>query len=432
MPVQDAYFNIYLQADKVINSQADYDTITHNMTALINSLWEITDYNYLTQWTLTMGNISYGKNMTETVPERYIQRLTYVRAEYDELVVLAMFLKMVTPIWSMYTDTPTTLDTGYKEINALELLEGCPVTKIPAMVRLADYCSALVEKESEGLSSALVSSYIGSNELPRYFLALALVRRVSVGELRNPEATLIKITCNFLNSHIKNLTGGVQRKRRFNTDSDDEDNVAERYRISQEIPDYVIVVEEAYILDVERFVADINPEGTAAKAKQYIAAISKNGYFTISNYHVQLCGLICDRVISSHTFPLLSREARLTVIGVTAAHLSDVGLQDVANLLLGTHYEKDPETMDMHSLSGFAFSPLSPALKDDLTRIYPYLQLDSQNNSRGNPGITMIEDIITEINSYMWDENLNIPQQLRNIIATMIVQREDKLCLALT
>lgn len=424
MPVQDAYFSLYEETVSIIGEASEYLVVKKKLTDVVTRLFKLVDYEHLTWWTLTHGRVAYNKDMTETVPERYSERLTYTISDYNGLVVLSMFFKMLSPIWSLFSDTPNTLDIGFKEINALELMDDSGIYKLPAMERLADYCAALAEKVAPTLSSAIISKYIGTNEIPKYFLALAIVRRISIGEIRSQHDTLIKIACNFLQSIIKNLAGGVRDKGKFKSDSDDPDSVAERYRISQEIPDYVIVTEESAISDIPRAVKEVHPDGNVQKVLTYIKNINDNLRFSISEYHVPLVCLVCFKITNPRSFILMSREARLNLIGIAAGRLSDMGYQEVANLLISTHEEKDPDDMDMHSVSGFAFTTTTKENKEKLEAIYPNQQHETQIKNKSNPGLLMIETVIDEINNYNWDENLVLPQNLRNIIATLILERE--------
>lgn len=429
MSIQDAYFSLYAEALEVMRQQSTYDAVKQELTEIVRKLWEVTDYEALTYWTLNYGNVAYNKAMSDTIAEWYNKRINYTRTDYEGLVVLSMFFKMVSPIWSMFSDTPSTLETSYQNINALELCDTTGIYQLPAMHRLMDYCEALAEEHMPSLSSAIIGKYIGSNEIPKFFLAMAIVRRISVGEIRSSHDTLIKITSNYLRSIIKNLSGGVRDKQNFSGDDDgDDESVAERYWISQKVQDALMVTEEAAIKNLNVSVKHVNPEGNVNKAAAYVKAVSLNPRFSISAYHLILVTLACERISPPSSFMLLTRDGRLHLIGIAAAYYSDTGKQDIANMMLASHSSTNFVDDEVSVVSGFAFSPLSKEEKQQLDDLYPYKIADQGGKTKGNFGTNMIEYMLEEINSYTWDENVQIPTDLRRSLVQLLVEREEKLC----
>lgn len=425
----DRLFSHYQEAAAIIDEGLDYETTIEELTAVTGKIIDLVDYSNLTEWVLTYGGITYNKDMLTDYTGRYERRLTYVKEEYDQLIVFSMLMKMLNPIWGLFASiSPNTTD-GFNEMSVLRMLEKCDIYRIPAMVRLADYCDAMVEKAkkdktSNSLTSAVLGKHIGISEMPRLYLALVIVQRVSVGEFRNKNDTLIKIIYKYLDYTKNKYSKGVRDKNGFSADSDEEESVAEKYRISQRVPDNEIATGEAYVENIARFVKDVNPDGNVKKAKAYATLIEKNPYHAIANFHTQFIGLVCDRAISARTCRLMNRRPFIVAIGVTAGWLSDNGYQSLANLLLSPHFERDNESLEIHSVSGFAFSPLTKENKEAVESMYSHQQMDLQGKSKGNPGINMIEQIIGEINSYNWDENMVMPQNLRNEVVELLKLRE--------
>ena len=421
---QDAVYTLYIEAQAAVEEANSFEKTKADLTDIVRRLFEVIDYTHLTTWVLTCGGVTYNGDISTTYSADYEKRLTYLKDDYDDLVVLSIFFKMLTPIWGLFSDTSPNLDTGFKEINALEMMDTSGVNSLPAMVRLRDYCDALVTKNKKGMTPAIIGKHIGISEVPKYFLALAVVRRLAIGDIRNQKDTLIKLVYKFLKSNIENLSKGVRDKRGYINDPDDPESVAEKYRISQKVPDNDITTATSYISNVPRFVKDLNPEGNVAKATKYIRVAKTTHNLSFGVYHLQFIGLVCDLVVSTRTIRLMDRDSYLTVIGVVAANLSDRGYQTIANLLLSPRFDRDPDAMEMHAVSGFAFSPLTKENRDILEGMYSNQQLDLQGKSKGNPGVNMIDAIVTEINSYNWDETTVVPQNLKNEITTLLVERE--------
>lgn len=425
MDLQDEYQRVYVEAFELIEMETSFEVLQIELRSLVTRLLNLVNHEHLRSWVLEYGRIAYNSDIHDHYTGEYPRRQTYLKDEYNELVVLSMYFKMVTPIWGKFMYVAPPLDPAFKELVTYDLLKESCVHRLPAMDRLKDYCEALAEKDSKALTPA-ICTHMGTSEIPRFYLAMVIVRRISIGEFRDSDKTLIKIAYKFLESKAKNLSNGVRDKRITKSDSDETESVVERYRISQSVPDYAVVAMTAYVDNVPAFVTGLNPQGNVDKALGYIDAIQQNMEFSIGAYHLPLIGLVCKRVIYPRTCQLVkSRDTYLRMIGVTAAWLSDHGYQGLANMMLSCRIEKDPSTVDLYSVGGVALLPLSKGFIEPLEEIYPHQRIDVQGRSQGNPGIMLIDNIVSEINLYEWPDKDTVPTTLRNDIARLICQVED-------
>jgi len=423
---QDYIFGIYAEAKDIVDAPITYLEIKEKLTDLVTALYEHTDYQRLENWTIEFGRIGYPPDMSDVIPERYNTRINYTKTDYTNLVVLSMFFKMLTPIWGMFSSAPSSLDVGHRDLNSMELLNRCDIWDKPAMVRLLDYCEALTEKHMDELSPTIITKQLGSVEMPMYFLSLAVIRRISIGEIRSIHDTLIKVTSNFLQSTITNLSGGVRDKKDFSSGEEPE-SVVERHRISQELADYMIVTEEEAIKDIPRAVKVLSPEGDLDLAMQYIHRIESNPLFSIASYHMLLCGLVAHKLFTLRMYLLLNRQCRLYLIAISAAELHRLGYTELAELMVSSFREQTADTMDIYMVTGGNFAPLSKDLRIQLDGIYTYQRLENYTKAKTNPGVSLIESMVTEINQYIWDDNQVWPTQFRDQIAQLLLKRENEL-----
>lgn len=424
LSLQDQYFALYRDAYDLVEEESNVDVIHKGLTALAARLYELLDYEHMRQWVLTYGRIAYNDDILDHYTGDYPKRQTYLKAEYNELVVLSMYFKMLTPLWCKYVSATPNMDKLDRELVNYALLDQSRVHEQPAMERLKDYCAALAEKESDKLTPT-ICTYMGTSEIPRYFLAMVVVRRISIGEIRDPNKTLIKVAYKFLESKAKNLSNGVRDKfRKGQVDADEPESVVERYRISQTVADYAIEVMEAYVENTQAIVLALNPEGNVAKAESYISVMLNNPRFTIAAYHLPLMGLVVRRAVYPRSCRYVSRDTFVRLIGVAAAWYSDKGYQSLANVLIAARTEKDVDAGDLHSVGGYSFAPLRKDLKEQLEGIYPFIQHDLQGRPLINPGIQMIDEIIAEINLYEWADRGLVPLTLRNDVAELIIKLE--------
>lgn len=423
---QDYIFGIYAEVKDIVDAPISYTEIKERLTDLVTNLYENTDYQRLENWTIEFGRIGYPPDMSDVIPERYNTRINYTKTDYTNLVVLSLFFKMLTPIWGLFSSAPSSLDVGHRDLNCMELLNRCDVWDKPAMLRLLDYCEALTEKHMDDLSPTIITKQLGSVEMPMYFLSLAVIRRISIGEIRSIHDTLIKVTSNFLQSTITNLSGGVRDKKEFSS-GEEQESVVERHRISQELADYLIVTEEEAIKDIAQAVKVISPEGDVEMAIRCIQRIENNPLFSIGSYHMLLCGLVAHKVFTLRMYLLLSRQCRLYLIGLSAAELHRLGYTELAELMLSCYQEQTTDAIDMYMVTGGNFAPLSKELRLQLDKIYTYQRLENFTKAKTNPGVSLIENMVAEINRYIWDDNQVWPTQFRDQVAQLILKREDEI-----
>lgn len=426
---KDFIFSQYTKAHGLIEAGVPIPELKSGLTDIIGDLINSIDYEHLTNWVYSFGQIAYNKDIRTTYTTEYqiVERLTYLKDEYDELVVLSFLFKMLTPIWGAFLRTYCVIDDAYKEVEALELIRKTYINGLPAMIRFTDYCECLTDKyKKEGLTAAICTR-IGTSEMPKYFLAIAVIHRISISEIRDPDRTIIRVTYNYLNSKARGLSFGIRDKRSTKLDQDDKESKAESYRITQTAPDYAIQMASDYIMDTEHFARAVGPDSNVKKALGYVEAIKLNPSFTITSFHYSIVGLVCDRAVHLHTFGLIEREPMIHAIGVTAGWLSDNGFQNLANMLLANRIEKDPEHSDIYDMGGFTFAPITEDNEHVLESMYPYRQKDDRDRLKINPGIALINNIIEEVNNYEWEDINNVSKNLRNDIVELLIIREQQL-----
>lgn len=427
MTAQDNLYQYLLMAYESIESAKPLPEVKAELTDIVKNMYDVIDYNNLSKWVLTLGGIAYNSDIHETYTDDYPirKRQTYLKGEYNELVILSFMFKLLTPIWGSFLRTYNTIDTDLKELEALDLMQTSMIHKIPAMIRLKDYCEALTEKyRTSGLTPAICTN-MGTSEIPKYFLALAIVRRISISEIRDPDKTVIKIVYKFLESKQKSLSNGIRDKRGSRADIDEPESAGERYRISQHVPDHAIQMSSDYIMRIPEAVKRLNPGGSVPKVNGYLKSVIGNNSFSIANFHILITGLVCEPLLSVRSLRIMSRQPLLHAICVTAGWLSDNGYQVLANMLLASKSEKDPDQTDIYAAGGFSFKPLSDELKLSIDKMYPYREVDGKGKMPCAPGISMINLIIADINDYVWSDHNNVPMDIRDNIASLLVWRDN-------
>lgn len=442
---QNDIMDVYMEAANVALNSGDSEEVNRVLTKAAKDLYDLIDWNHLTKWALEYGGIAYNDDIHDVYTGEYPRVKTYLKDEYNDLVILSFYFKMMTPLWNAFIFQFSNIDAEFKDMAALDLLKDSGVHEHPAMLRLKEYCEALAtgDAKNKNLAPAIYRN-IGSNEMPRYFLAMLIVRRLSIGEIRNPQATLIKIAYKFLESKMRTLTNGVIDKKGARGDDERSETIAEQYRITQRVPDYAIDIAEAWVEENHGFTRTNSGElistGIGLTEKNYerwidlitdnpedyprilnifkviYNALTNNSHFVLRPYHMRLTALICKEKINPRSIYRFSRETRLILVSYAICWLDYNKFDDIATLMLAVTAE--PE--DGCTITTGRMSLLSNENKDALNALYPHPHKGCRNSTK-NQGIDFIASIIAELHQYSYFDDIEIPTNLRNILADILL-----------
>src|SRR5699024_4997939 len=97
------------------------------------------------------------------------------------LQVLTLGLRLMIPVWGIYIQNVASAHgNGYKESEAVKLIELAGLDTWEPYIRMYEYIEASVDSEA---SMTMVMAGLSSEEVPRHLMAMALVRKISIGPL---------------------------------------------------------------------------------------------------------------------------------------------------------------------------------------------------------------------------------------------------------
>ena len=139
-------------------------------------------YEDISRWVKIYGNVHVPDGVLEEVStletSKSIIARTYVKRDYTELVILAIALRPLIPIWDEYIDRiKDWVGSNYKEVAAMKLLHNSCIAECPPMTRLMTYIQGSIDPDAEDLSGIL--SGLGSMEKPEWLLSMVVVIRLS-------------------------------------------------------------------------------------------------------------------------------------------------------------------------------------------------------------------------------------------------------------
>lgn len=410
---QDAIFDVYARIKEALDTVFDHNRLHVRLIGLVEELYKHMSLEDFARWITFNSDIKVPSVIKDSYgPTDSIDR-TYLRSHYQGLILLALALRPMVPIWSEYISRIKALaGNNYKEYRASGLLSRAPVMHSPEMKTLRNYvesnANVIMDTSGEGVSVASTLGGLGTAEMPDWLLALALVRRVAVGDLESDgeKGTIISNVHKYISSTIKSLDrrfkGKVRNKEQISDSDDDNASIIENYKVKQDVSDGDLVALSIYTEKVNEIALRILPEINMDRLQICMNGLSRLSNKQIYPHQIALCQWVIHPVISARGVPFLNKPALLRIMGIVQAVLWHWGYPDLAALLGATPVVAESETM----ISGSEGRNRIPKeLMDELVRLYPhYQQLSGKQQGERNLNVAgkAIDSLARDLTENEW------------------------------
>ncbi|QTH80356.1 hypothetical protein PA10_00156 [Pseudomonas phage pPa_SNUABM_DT01] len=413
---QDRLWSIYQRVDDYLSSEEIRSSffIRAEVERVVKELYQIIGYPQLRAFIDKIrpdipGDVSEKFEEFNERGRNYRSR-TYIKPDYLDLVAMALGLRFMVPVWGMYIQNVSSINgNGYKESEAVKLIELAGVDKWPPYIRMNEYIEASVEKE---VSMTMVMAGLSSEEVPRHLMAMALVRKISIGPLSTTQErdSLARILFNYVTgTHLRmdgrfaSVTGIVQAKRHRNLDKGDEDNssVLDDYNQTTEITEGDRQMIEVFSENVAVIVNRAAPDLDLARVQQCISVCSRHEARPVEAFQKAIVFWVL-RSISPEARELLLKRTHFRLMGIAQAILDHWGFHELAILVSAEEY--------IHE-DGEAFIPMETRNKitrqqaEILDKQYPYYRQESKRQDpgkRGNVAVIAIDQVVDWMSGRAW------------------------------
>jgi len=346
---------------------------------------------------------------------------TYLKRDYFKLVAFSTVVKALTPIWGEFTyEMMNEVGTKKKELYALLLINDSQFMKTEALMKLKRYCTVSAEKIKDK-SNASITLQMPETQIPFYFLAGAIVKRIPPHRFQVESKNLITGIFNFLKDEKVDLMKGPNMRRVNNSEEQDRDSQAEQFRIAQAVPDYVIECAKTYITDTPRLAKDAIEDMTDEQWQMVLKArekMEKIPSFFISDFHHPIVTKVLHRQMHLHTTQHLDLPSMQSAIAVAYVKLIQLGFQDLAELIIAERIDKDPNAM---KIGGFSMNALQKPHELALKEKYFYISKRSKSSKAENEGLKAIQALVKFLNTYDWDIDQFYLTDIRNSYAKFLL-----------
>jgi hypothetical protein len=454
---QDQIFSVYIRIKEIFESTENTKSLTSSLIPLLSELYELHPLEDMDHWLRFYSDIRIPEKIDKI--EEFVQsddisftrQKTYTREDYLKLLVLALALRVVVPVWGElinFTEKQKIWGTHWKEYRAYQLLARTPLTQCEAMTKLRGSVNAYIPPDKSKRPHSAILAGVGSEDYPEWLLGVIVFRRVCVGDLRshNPDSHLVSSICSYIGNRLtpseSSFIGHVREKN--NREGEDQENkisYLEGFKIRQKLSegDIAIIVRSAR--DYKAVAQKVSPTTPLELVDLIHAAVVP----VLANERIQkpqltLMQLVLDRAIKPRSLQSLPRKSFLDNLAVATAVLIHKGHYDLAGILSAKTIASGAEGIETLP---FGRSKIPDNLLTQLAQYYPneYRSIGKQNREGGktqNAAVSSIDMFTKELANFGWTLTLpsewvarinpdqisrrfNIPRDIRTKLALLAI-----------
>jgi hypothetical protein len=417
-------FNVYKRILAQLRHSSDFNILTDSITALVTELYNLIDIQRLESWVYGFNKINYPTSVAATVGQDLNPDKTYIRSDYDALVILTIALRFMLPVWGEYqTITLPEVKGKWKEYVAARLLTNTSLINHRSVQRLSIFIETHIPSTAK--KEAAIIAGLGTEEVPEWLLSGALVKRLAVADIHD-EGGLIRNVFGYVNNYIKEMDqywGGLRPKNAEGGDEDSSDfSIIEKYRgkkLRSEGDGRAAVVYVTLhsgrdgvplLLDPMRLAKQIDPSVNEDIVRAcYLTNMNSAPQTSVQEWQVILAQLIFYRTsMSPKSIAGLNKQQLVDYVFVASqALLLHWNFVELALLIKAVPLVIADESVMLHMSQ---LDRIAAKTMDPLDKTYPYKLNTTKaatNNRQANPAYVGIGALTQQMNKSHWSRNVS-------------------------
>lgn len=430
---QDKIFQLYVQARAMIDEVADDKRLRAQLRDVTRQLYIQHPLAEMEEYVKKSAKIKLPEDLKEVhgidapnTPQ------TYLNHEYVGLLILAVQLRVLLPVWGEYVNRiAPEVGSRLKELHVSKIITTSRLMDCPYYNRYKLYVETFVGDQGSQAALAVVLNHMGTSVIPEYMTAIAMVRRLTCCELidwTSPQEPthVISMIYNYIKSKSdqspKTFSNGQMIKEKLpenGTQNDDPDNTsrAEGFKIREPISAATLMQYTVYMKRVDQIIKTIAPDIPDDVLRNLVSQYG-NVVLNSRTYDPLSCQLVLVQwvlrfVVPARSIPHLDYEAVMNSVIATAVILTHWGYHDLA-LLLVSDWKMIPES----TIVGTRRANVTKEQAEKLSVMYPHYQMpklkrdqrvDDANlaaqlkqNIANNIAIKEIDELAKELSGYEW------------------------------
>lgn len=370
-------FSLYLAAKDILLSVEVVEYTDKRLTEVVRQILDVVDLERLGRWVIYKSGINIPtdvKSDFSEVDEVFERDRTYLRNEYIDLLIVAVALRFILPIWGEYMFVFRDIVSDYtRELRAYSLLKSSVISEHPAYDRLMIYIERSFDLSTKTISGTVAG--IGREEIPEWFCALLLVRRLPIIDLTTTTRApnIIHNLHGYVKDSMENLdkkfkeTINTKKKPSKQARAEEKDpSFLETYRVKQEIPYGQIDMYNVYMADVLRVCQTVDPTIPPELVQQVLDVTQGLEQLEVNEHNVRIAQWTLVDVIPPALMEVIEKIAVTKAMIASQALLHHWGLHDLALIVTGINL---PEQINV---LGDPLARLPDSYLDKIDVIYPY------------------------------------------------------------
>lgn len=417
---QEKIFSIYVAIHHCLEKHSDMEPLVEGLLPLIEQLHAEHTLEELGHWITFYSDITipdvFKEEYQQTDEKARPREKTYIRSDYRDLITMTLCLRTIVPVWGEFMKKMSR-ETGniFKEFRAFQLLTKSAVMHSPPMEKLTTYVNRNIQT-GVAMPEAIMKG-VGSQLYPTWLLALAVVRRVCIGDLVNqdPKTNLVTFIFAFLNNKASNTNSNsfgdkIISKEFESGDANNDLNVSriEGYKLKQEAPLGDMIILEFFMDDPFKVAKILKPDMDMTLLSNLLNAAQVLQKEEIWPHQIILTQWVLKPVFPPRGLTQLSKKATINAIAIAQALLWEKGHIELSGLMT---------VLASSNVDEMAISGTGPRAKitrvqmDELAIYYPYARALSTKKATKPPNcaVVAIDSIANMLNQRDWILTLPAP-----------------------
>ncbi len=397
---QNQLFKIYKDINGIFREDLDNRQYVGFLISEIGKIYELMPYEELSEFIRKKVPMRYPSQLKDTYSpdfndEQNYRDRTYLLNDYIELVIYALAIRAMVPIWGQYMPRAASeFGQNQKELACIKLLPKAWVNDCKAKEKLLTFIELSSSNDNENYGAIL--EWHGTAGLPNLRLSLALVRRISMGKLSSidDKDSLVSNVYNYFsgdsnfNSLGRRFGGIVVDKFRRGKNERDADGTntsrAEYYRLREPLSGGDKVMLNAYTESALEMMRKVDPSVDRIgmqNIKASLRIIDSLAELEIPKHAKLISGWIMNVAITGKATGNLQKLALLRKVICTQCILWNWGMYDLAALMTASPFlVEDDEDAFPNNISR---KGVTKENKDILVAMYPhYMRTNTQNKEQ--------------------------------------------------
>ena len=409
---QQKIFDIISKIRELFDLVADTSGLLVALLPLVKQLYDEYDLRRMRDWVLLRTDI----NVPATIHDAYVQNddkpftreRTYTRGDYIELVVLALALRVMVPVWGEFIyRTKEETGTDFKEYYAHALLTQTSLMESPAMQKLRVYIQGNIQDEKPMTKEILGG--VSREDYPTWLLASVVVRRLSVGDLRGIEQnTNLVVTIHNDLMQKNNATGGssfgeqIQNKM-FEGENSDEHGISrlENYKIKAQHAAGEISAIEHYMNDPFAVAQRLKPGLNPGLLVQFLERSKALQGSMLWPCQVSIAQWVMASVLPPRGFYHLDKATTIRAFAVAQTYLWENDHKVLAALLSALASDN---SLSFQQTGMGSMARINAEQVKEIHRLFPYNQVSVKRKRTipPNKAIVAIDQLASDFNARDW------------------------------